>query len=38
MNAFGRRLLLGIPSLFLVPAVHADGVNDIVRRYIRDHA
>ncbi len=38
MKAFGRLLLFGLSSLFLVPALHADGVNDIVRRYIRDHA
>ena len=37
MKRFIRLLFLGLPSLFLVAALHADGLNDVVRRYVRDY-
>ena len=37
MRMITRLLVVGLPFVFLVPPVHADGLNDIARRYIRDH-
>ena len=38
MRAFGRSSRLALLLLFLVPAVHADGLKDLARRYARDYA
>ena len=37
MKVFSRLLYLGLPSLLLVPALRADGLNDAVRRYMRNY-
>src|ERR1035437_10251592 len=38
MKALSRLLYFGLLSLLVVPALHAEGADDIVRRYMRDYA
>ena len=38
MKALSRLLYFGLLSLLVVPALHAEGLDDIVRRYMRDYA
>ena len=37
MKKFIRLLVLALASIFLVPALHADGLNDLARRYVLEH-
>jgi len=37
MKAFSRLCSVGLLSFLLVPALHADGLDDAVRRYLREH-
>jgi hypothetical protein len=38
MRAFGRLLRFVLPALFLVTSLHAEGLDELVRKYTRDYA